>query len=87
MITVNVHSFLLADVEDPELYAAEPLLAWEKSDHGQWVMANAAETPTWNMIADPMTYGHRVVIRAKLTEENATYYMLKWARNDSNRSL
>ena len=44
---VVVHSFSLGDVDDPDLYAAQPLYEWEKSEAGQWVMKNAADTPTW----------------------------------------
>ena len=29
-----VHRFRLGDVEDPDLYAAEPLYKWQESDSG-----------------------------------------------------
>jgi hypothetical protein len=32
--TVVVHEFTMGDVEDPDIYAAEPLLAWQKSEAG-----------------------------------------------------
>jgi hypothetical protein len=78
MNAMIVHSFTMADVEDPEIYAAEPLLKWEKSEAGQWVMTNALETPTWHTFADHNTYGIRCVIKARLSEEDATFFTLKW---------
>jgi hypothetical protein len=74
---IVVHSFSMGDVEDPDLYAAQPLYEWEKSEAGQWVMKNAADTPTWHRIADPMSYGYRYQIRAKLMGPALTEWLLK----------
>ena len=75
---VVVHEFLMGDVEDPDLYAAQPLIEWEKSERGQWVMKNAADTPTWCRTADPMTYGYKYQIRAKLMGPALTEYLLRY---------
>lgn len=75
--TVVVHTFLMGDVEDPDLYAAEPLLKWENSEIGQWVMANAVETPSWYRIPDVMQYGYRYEIRAKLSGPRLTEWILR----------
>ncbi len=72
-----VHSFSMGDVEDPDLYAAQPLYEWEKSDIGQWVMKNAADTPTWHRMADAVTYGYRYQIRAKFVGPSLTEYLLR----------
>lgn len=72
-----VHSFTLGDVEDPDLFAADPLYQWEKSDFGQWVMKNAADTPTWHRYADPMTYGYKFQIRAKFMGPALTEMLLR----------
>ena len=77
-INVVVHKFRMADVEDPELYAAEPLYQWEKSEIGQWVMKNSVEQPVWNLIPNPDVYGHEVIIRAKLRPEDYTFWKLKY---------
>jgi hypothetical protein len=76
--TLVVHEFSMGDVDDPDLYAAEPLLAWEKSDAGQWVMKNSADTPTWYRIADPMSYGYKYQIHAKLMGPALTEWLLKY---------
>ena len=75
--TIVVHSFQMGDVEDPDLYAAEPLYKWESSDIGQWVMKNAADTPAWYRIADPMSYGYKYEIRAKFMGPALTEWLLR----------
>jgi hypothetical protein len=75
--TIVVHEFSMGDVEDPDLYAAQPLYEWEKSEAGQWVMKNAADTPTWYRIADPMSYGYQYQIRAKLMGPALTEWLLR----------
>ncbi len=75
---VVVHSFTMGDVEDPDLYAAEPMIQWEKSDAGQWIMRNAADTPTWHRIADPASMGYRYQIRAKLMGPALTEWLLRY---------
>jgi hypothetical protein len=76
--TVTVYEFVLSGVEDPDLFAAEPLWKWQNSDAGQWVMKNAVETPSWHRMADPMTYGVRFVIRAKLQGAALTEFLLRY---------
>ena len=74
---VIVHTFQMGDVDDPDLYAAQPLIEWEKSEAGQWVMKNAADTPTWHRMADPITYGYKYQIRAKLMGPALTEWLLR----------
>lgn len=73
-----VHSFTMGDVDDPDLYAAQPLLEWEQSESGQWIMKNAADTPTWHRTADHTMYGYRYQIRAKLMGPALTEWLLKY---------
>ncbi len=74
---VVVHTFTMGDVDDPDLYAAEPLWKWQQSEAGQWVMVHAVETPSWYRIPDVMQYGYRFEIRAKLTGARLTEYLLR----------
>ena len=76
---VNVHRFTLGDVEDPDLYAAEPLLEWQRSEKGAWVMAHAVESPVWHRMIDHSSFGYCFVIRAKLKDVDYTFYQLKWS--------
>ena len=72
-----VHEFTLGDVEDPDLYAAQPLWEWQESEFGQWVMKNAADTPTWHRMADPITYGYKYRITAKFMGPSLTEMLLR----------
>ncbi len=73
-----VHQFSMGDVEDPDLYAAQPLSEWENSDFGQWVMKNACDVPTWHRMADMQMYGYRYQIRAKFKGPVLTQMLLKY---------
>lgn len=77
---VVVYSFSMGDVDDPDLYAAQPLSEWEKSEAGQWIMKNAADTPTWHRMADAVSYGYKYQIRAKLMGSALTEYLLRWSK-------
>ena len=74
---IIVHEFTMGDVEDPDLYAAEPLWKWQQTEEGKWVMTHAVETPSWYRIPDQLQYGYRFEIRAKLSGARLTEYMLR----------
>jgi hypothetical protein len=73
-----VHEFRLSDVDDPDLLAAEPIWNWQQSDSGKWVMENAIQKPSWHRHADISTYGYKYQIRADLTDEQITFFELKF---------
>jgi hypothetical protein len=75
---ICVHEFTMGDVEDPDLYAAGPILDWQKSTAGEFVMEHAVETPYWVRMADPSSYGYRYRIMARLSEQNQTFFRLKF---------
>lgn len=77
---VVVHTFTMGDVEDPDLYAAEPLYKWQQSEIGKWTMTNAVETPSWYRIPDVMQHGYRYEIRAKFVGARLTEYMLRYGK-------
>ena len=73
-----VHRFRMGDVEDPDLYAAQPLLDWQNSEMGEWIMERAVDTPEWHRMADVANYGYQYAIVAKLKEADYTWWTLKW---------
>ena len=75
---VVVHTFMLGDVDDPDLYAAEPMFDWERSEAGQWIMAHAVEQPVWHRTVDPVMYGYKYKIKARLKAVDYTFWALKW---------
>ena len=77
MRKVLFHSFNLGDVEDPELYAAVPILEWEKTEQGQWVMEHAHD-PTFHIHTDPSCFGFKVTITGVLEERDEVFYRLKY---------
>ena len=76
--TVIVHRFLMGDVDDPDIYAAQPLWEWQESEMGKWVMERAVDTPEWHRHVDPMNYHMQYAIVAKLKGADYTFWQLKW---------
>jgi len=77
-LEVIVHRFRMGDVEDPDLYAAEPLYQWQNSEMGEWVMANAVQKPIWHRHVDPSSFGWTYTIRAELMPKDYTFWWMKW---------
>lgn len=75
---VVVHKFSVGDVEDPDLYAAEPIYNWEQSEAGQFVMSKSLETPIWIRQKDYQCFSLQYAIVAKLYEADLTYFLLKF---------
>jgi hypothetical protein len=71
------HKFTLGDVEDPEIYAAGPILDWQKSEMGTWVMKHCTDA-SFRIAPDFDTFGYQVVIYGNLSDEDATYFTLKY---------
>ena len=76
-----VHRFKMGDVEDPDLYAAQPLLEWQNSESGKWIMDHAVEVPIWHRHISPMNYHTDYAVSAKLTAQDATFFILKWGEH------
>jgi hypothetical protein len=75
---VVVHRFQLADVDDPDLYAAEPIYKWEKSDAGQFVMEHAIDKPEWHRQLNQSFYGYEYAIVAELEKKKLSEFYLKF---------
>ena len=73
-----VHTIRVGDAEDPDLYAASPMIEWEKSAAGRWIMKNSMPTPSWHREIDHVTWGYKYHIRAYLSPEQLTYFKLKY---------
>ena len=80
---VIVHSFTMSDVEDPDLYAGQPLCEWQETEAGAWVMAHAEDKPYWVRRTDLYNYGFRYYIVARLAESDQTYWQLRWGNKCS----
>lgn len=75
---INFHTFTMGDVEDPDIYAAQPIWEWQQTPKGQWVMENAYNL-TYHTTQDYSLMGHRIVIRGEITDpRKQTEYFLRW---------
>jgi len=83
--TVVVHRFQMGDVEDPDLYAAQPLYEWQSSEMGKWVMERAVDTPEWHRQMDQLQYHMKYAVVAKLKDVDYTFWVLKWG-NDIDKA-
>ena len=73
---VCVHEIRMADVEDPDLFVAQPIWEWQQTAPGKFIMENAEQTPYWTSHLDHDTYGHVYRIMARLSEQNETFWRL-----------
>jgi len=80
-----VHKFSMGDVEDPDLYAAEPLWNWQESEQGKFVMEHAIEVPVWHRQVDAHTYGHLYIVVAELEAKKLSEFYLRWGNDGSNK--
>ena len=77
--SVIVHRFKMGDVEDPDLYAAQPLWEWQQSDMGKWIMEKSVETPRWHRNHSTTSYHTDYTVQAWLKGADYTFWVLKWA--------
>ena len=75
---IVVHRFRMGDVEDPDLYAAQPIWEWQESEAGKFVMKHAIETPIWRRQADPYNYGHEYAVIAELEKKKLSEFYLRF---------
>jgi hypothetical protein len=73
---VCVHEIKMGDVEDPDLFVADPIWRWQQTPQGKFIMENAVEQPYWTSHMDYHSYGHIYRIMARLSEQNETFWRL-----------
>ena len=83
---IVVHKFTVGDVDDPEIYAAEPIWQWQKSDAGKFIMENAIEPPSYHRHMDISVYGYRYAIVAELEKKKLSEFYLRWGKNGNHQS-
>lgn len=77
---LTFHRFNIADTIDPDIAAAEPILAWQSTEQGRWVMQHAHDL-TYHHQPDANYWGYDVVIRGKISDPRlVTEYLLKWGQ-------
>jgi len=71
-----LHEFRMGDVEDPEIYCAEPIYEWQQTPEGKFCMEKGTDLE-YHINADPMTFGYKVIITGRLSGKHATFWALK----------
>lgn len=77
---IVVHRFTVGDVDDPEIYAAQPIIEWQNSDPGKFVMENAIDKPSYHQHIDYLTYGYKYAIIAELEKKKLTEFYLRFGK-------
>ena len=78
VFTHVVHYIKMGDVEDPDLFVAQPIYEWQQTEAGKWIMENSNPAPSWHRHNDLYDYGYVFQIRAYLTHKQLTYWKLKY---------
>lgn len=73
-----VHKFTLYDTEDPAISCAEPIVQWQSTEMGKWVMTHGLD-PTFNIYSDPITMGYQIAITAHITPKRWTEFCLRFS--------
>jgi len=70
----------MGDVDDIDVYAAQPIYEWQQTEQGQWAMQNAYDL-TYNSLPDLHTFGYRITVTGKIDSgPKLTEYLLKYAK-------
>jgi len=72
----------MGDVDDVEVFAAQPIYEWMQTEEGQWVHERC-EDLTWHTVANPMAFGWTILIRGSITDQHATEYYLRFGHESS----
>jgi hypothetical protein len=79
MRKITFHSFVMGDVDDIDIYAAQPIYEWQQTEQGRWVMEHCQD-PQYIVNPDAQSWGHRVVLYGQLADQDATFFELKWGQ-------
>jgi hypothetical protein len=78
MFKMTFHTFTMGDVEDIDVYVAQPIWDWQQTEQGRWVMKHAHNL-TYITQPDDLHWGHRIVIRGEINDPvKVTEYFLRW---------
>ena len=80
---VVFHKIHMGDVEDPDLFVAEPIWKWQQTPAGKFVMEKSVpNSPRWERRADLQHWGHVYYIFAEMDTRSLTEYYLRWGKPD-----
>lgn len=74
---ITFHTFSMGDVDDVDIFVAQPIWEWQQTDQGKWVMEHAQDLRYYTA-PDLNTFGHKITICGNLEPKLATEYLLRW---------
>jgi hypothetical protein len=83
MQRVTFHTFRMGDVEDPEIYAAQPIWEWQQTEMGKWVMIHCPD-PRYSVEPDHRNWGHLIRLYGELEDTDATFFQLRWSKIENS---
>ena len=69
----------MGDVDDVEVYAAQPIHEWLQTEHGKWVQERCDDL-SWHTMVNPAIYGYSVILQGNITDQHATEYHLRFSK-------
>ena len=81
---VVFYRFAVADTEDPDIHAGEPLWKWQESPQGQFVKSHAVSGMTWHRSIDTLGLGYRYLVTAELESKKLSEYYLRFGKDGNN---
>ena len=77
MQRLALHQFRMGDVDDVEIYVAQPIYEWQQTPQGRWCTEHA-ENLHYLTGFDPGGWGYRITITGDLEDKLATEFLLRW---------
>ena len=72
----------MGDVEDVEIYVAQPIYEWQQTEAGKWCMEHA-ENLHYLTEFDPIVFGYQITIAGDLKDKLVTEFLLRWKNAQS----
>jgi hypothetical protein len=82
MKRLALHQFRMGDVDDVEIYVAQPIYEWQQTPQGRWCMEHA-ENLQYLTGLDPEGFGYKITITGDLEDKLATEFLLRWKNAQS----
>jgi hypothetical protein len=83
-VKITFYRFNLGDVDDVDIYAAQPIYQWQQTEQGRWVMEHAHNL-TYHTQPDENYWGYDVAIRGEISDpRKVTEYYLRWNNQEKS---
>jgi hypothetical protein len=82
MKRLSLHQFRMGDVDDVEIYVAQPIYEWQQTPQGKWCTEHAKNLHYLTGF-DPTGFGYRITITGDLEDKLATEFLLRWKNEQS----